>query len=213
MKKKLIRLTLYLLGLFLLALGIGFSIKSQLGVSPVTSIPQVFSRITAMTIGRVTMIYYSLCVVMQIIILRSNYKLKSLLQIGFSYVFGYFTDFVMSLLSGLLASTYISQLGLLMASLLIISLGLFLIIISDIVVNAPEGLCLAISEKWGFEFSKVKIAFDMTSVTIAIVISIAFFGNIGAIREGTIIAAISIGKLVGLLMDKYGEKVNAYIKS
>lgn len=62
-----------------------------------------------------------------------------------------------------------------------------------------EGLFLAIVEKskGRFEFHKVKICGDITMVSISAALSIIFLGSLGAVREGTIIAALFVGVVVG----------------
>lgn len=45
------RFLAYILGLFFLSLGVTFSINSQLGISPVNSLPYVISLITGQEMG------------------------------------------------------------------------------------------------------------------------------------------------------------------
>ena len=58
------------LGLFILALGIAFSVKSNLGVSPVTSVPFVVARITGLSLGTTTAFIYILNMAVQAAVLR-----------------------------------------------------------------------------------------------------------------------------------------------
>lgn len=44
------RIVIYLAGLFFVALGVAFSVNSNLGVSPVNSLPYVVSRILGKTL-------------------------------------------------------------------------------------------------------------------------------------------------------------------
>ncbi|MBU5428117.1 hypothetical protein KQI41_17120 [Tissierella pigra] len=207
MKKFIIRFSLYIVGLFTLAIGIALSLRSNLGVSPVTSIPSVFSQISGKSVGTTTFLFYSICVVLQIIILKKDYKLKDLLQVGFSSVFGVFTDIALYLFQGLSVTNYLGKILLLVLSLVVVSIGLFLILTSDIVINAPEGLCIAISKKWNVAFSKVKSSFDIFCVILSLGVSLLVFGNLGQIREGTIIAALSIGRITGFIMNRYSKKL------
>ncbi len=83
---------IYVLGLFVLALGIALSVKADMGVSPVSSAPYVLSRITGLSLGTATIIVYLFCMALQAAILRRDYRLKNLFQIAVSFLFGYFTD-------------------------------------------------------------------------------------------------------------------------
>lgn len=58
-KSFLIRLLIYILGLLILALGVAFSINSNLGVSPVSSLPYVISQITGIEMGKCVIFIYS----------------------------------------------------------------------------------------------------------------------------------------------------------
>lgn len=208
-KKIIIRIVIYITGLSLLAFGIAVSIKSNLGVSPISSIPFVISRITGYSVGYVTFLFYFLCVIFQIIILQKDYRKKDLFQIFFSSVFGLFTDVALYILKNLSVNYYIEQIMLLGISMTLISCGIFLIIVADIVPNSPDGLCISISKKWHVKFSRIKTIFDITCVLLSILLAVIYLGNLSQIREGTIISAICIGKMVGFLLCKYSDNIKS----
>ena len=52
------RLIVYLLGLFIMTLGISMSVKSDLGVSPVSSIPYTITCITGLEMGKATIVFH-----------------------------------------------------------------------------------------------------------------------------------------------------------
>ncbi len=55
MKTEYIKRYLFLgTGLFVMAFGVAFSIKANLGTSPISSVPYVISLISPMTVGTVT---------------------------------------------------------------------------------------------------------------------------------------------------------------
>jgi uncharacterized protein len=197
--KYILRLTIYFAGLFLLATGINLAIKSNLGVSPVSAFPLSISSIIGVSLGTVTIGVYAFYVLAQALILRRKFKLRSLLQILFGFIFGFFVDFAGVLLAGIKVNSYLGQVSIMILSIFIISIGVVLFITMDIVPNAPDGLVLAIRDKTESEFGKVKVLFDCTSVVAAAAISLIFIGNISAIREGTILSAILTGKVIGML--------------
>lgn len=197
--KHIIRIVLYLMGLFCLAVGVVLAIKSDLGVSPVSAIPLSISNITGFRLGTVTTVIFAFYVLMQIIILRRDFKLKDLLQVFFGAVFGVFVGFAESIFAWIAPSNYIMQMFLILLSVLIVALGVTLVITMDIVPGAPEGLMLAICKKTRISFPKMKVWFDSGSVVLAVILSLIFLRNISSIREGTIISALMIGKVVGIL--------------
>lgn len=93
------RLVLYFLGLFIMTVGIAISVKSDLGVSPVSSIPYTLTCVWGIEMGKATILFHAVLVVLQIAILRKKFQVKNLLQVPVGVVFGYFTTFSNYLMS------------------------------------------------------------------------------------------------------------------
>ena len=94
---KLKRYLLFLVGLFINALGVSLVTKASLGTSPISSIPYVLSLHFPLTLGNFTIIFSILLILLQILILRKNFKMENILQIPVSIAFGYFIDLTMYL--------------------------------------------------------------------------------------------------------------------
>lgn len=202
------RVIVYCLGLLCLAFGVSFSIKSNLGVSPINSIPYVLSLVTGKGQGLITTVIFSLYVVMQILLLRKEFQIKNLLQLIFASLFGSFVTFSNDVLKNLIVpDLYLVRLCYLVISIVLVALGLLLYLSTDIVPQPPEGLMLAISKKTGIKMSKIKVIFDCTVVVIAAAISLIAFKEMRGVREGTIISAILIGKVLELLSVKWKKTV------
>ena len=76
-----IRLVVYLIGLFIMTLGISMSVKSNLGVSPVSSIPYTITCITGLEMGKATILFHIVLVALQFVILRGAFQIKGLLRL------------------------------------------------------------------------------------------------------------------------------------
>ena len=76
-----IRLVVYLIGLFIMTLGISMSVKSNLGVSPVSSIPYTITCITGLEMRKATILFHIVLVALQFVILRGAFQIKSLLRL------------------------------------------------------------------------------------------------------------------------------------
>ena len=215
MKSNLIKRSIcYILGLLFLAFGVTMSIKSNLGVSPVNSIPYMISHITGFDQGILTTIIFCSFIVIQAVLLGKEFKSINLLQIVFSIVFGYFVTFSNNLFSFLIVpQNYLLHLLLLCISIILVALGLLLYLSADIVPQPAEGLFLAIHKKTKIEFSNIKIFGDSSFVIISVILSFVFLGELIGIREGTIISAIMIGKLLGILSHLYKEKLRKFLFS
>ncbi len=198
MTKNLFKRTVILaVGLFVMALGVSLSIKANLGTSPISSVPFVYSLKLPFTIGIVTVSMHVIFIFLQIIILRKDYKLIQLFQLVVAFVFGFFTDFTFSLVSATVyVSNYLLQWLLCLVSTAIIAFGVFLEVKSKVIYLAGEGLVLAISQRFKIDFGKVKVGFDSSLVIISLISSLIFFHSLKGIREGTIASALLVGTCV-----------------
>ena len=194
-----IRIFFYVLGLFFMAMGVAFSVNSNLGVSPVNSLPYVISQVSGAALSTCVIAVFSTYIVFQILILRREFNPINLLQIVFSTIFGYFTDFTKWLLGDFALPTYAGQLVMLAISIVLVAVGVLLYIEVDLVPMPMEGFTMAISKKMGFKFHNVKVVVDCAVVVVGIVLSLTVFHTLVGIREGTVITAIVVGKLMAIL--------------
>ena len=127
------RVGLYFIGLFIITIGINLSIISGLGISPVSAFTLPLSEAVNISLGTITIVTYVIFVLIQILVLKKNFKKKNLLQAPFSFAFGFFVDFTGQMLSGLNPQTYTSQFILMILGIIICAFGATIYIIMDIV--------------------------------------------------------------------------------
>jgi uncharacterized membrane protein YczE len=193
----LIRGLIYCVGLLILAFGVTFAVNSNLGVSPVTSVPYVISLLANISLGTCTTLVYCFYILLQIPLQGGKFHPALVLEIVFSTVFGWFVDGVKLILGDFCLPTYFGQLGMLAISIVLIALGLVLYIDVKIAPMPPEGLVTCIADKLGKPFPKIKTLFDCASVLAGLTLCFLFLGKVVGIREGTIITALLVGKLTG----------------
>lgn len=195
----LIRTAIYCVGLFFLALGVAISVNSNLGVSPVNSLPYVVSQILGVQMGSCVTAIFCFYILLQVMILRREFNIINLLQIVFSTIFGYFVDFAKMLVGDFAIPTYFGQLTMLAISIVLIALGVILYMDVQLVPMPMEGLSSCIAKKLDKPFPTMKTIIDCLVVLIGIVLCFLFLGKLDGIREGTIITAAVTGKLVAIL--------------
>lgn len=201
-----IRLILYFIGLFIMTLGIAMSVKSDLGVSPVSSIPYTITCIWGLEMGKATILFHAALVVLQVLILRRFFEPKNLLQIAAGIVFGYFTTFCNYLFSFLPTPEKIPmRLFLMLDSTVLIAVGIFFYLPANIMPLAGEGAMKAISDRSGIAFNKVKIAFDVTMVTVSLASCLIALHTPGSVGIGTVAAAILVGTVLGMITKRFGR--------
>ena len=196
--KLLPRLVIYCLGLLILAFGIALSVNSNLGVSPVSSLPYVVSQIAGISLGTCTILVYICYILLQMVISR-KFQPILLLQLVFSTIFGWFVDGAKWVLGDFCLPGYFGQLLMLAASILLIGFSLVLYIDVQLAPMPAEGLVGCLSEKLHKPFSKMKTLVDCSSVCIGAVLSLLFLGRLVGIREGTVLTALLAGRMMGLL--------------
>ena len=202
-----VRLGIYCLGLLVLAFGIALSVNSNLGVSPVSSLPFVLSQIVNISLGTCTVIVYAVYVLLQMLLNGRKFRPVLLLQLVFSTVFGYFVDGAKYVLGDFALPTYFGQLAMLAMSILLIGFALVLYIEVDLAPMPAEGLVGCLAGKLKKPFSTMKSLFDCTSVLAAALLSFVFLGELAGIREGTVVTAILAGKVMGLIRKWLGPHI------
>ena len=196
------RYLIFLVGLFVNSLGVSLITKANLGTSPISSIPYVLSLNFPFTLGNFTIFFSIFLIVLQLIILRKNFKGEHILQIPVSIMFGYFIDLTMILFSWVNPEAYIMKIVYLLIGCLILGVGVYMEVLADVVMLPGESFVRAIVLTWKTNFGTTKICFDISMSVIAAVFSFIFAGSMAGVREGTVIAALLVGFIARLIGKK-----------
>ncbi len=197
-----IRYTLLTFGLFVMASGVALSAKSDLGVSPISSIPYVVSMITDFTIGELTAIMSTMLLIIQIGLLRSKFPKEQLLQFPVGILFGYMIDLNLFLIETYKPASYPEQWLLCLLSFVLLGFGVFCEVKANVVMLPGEGFVNAITKVSRVQFSKNKIIVDSVMVITSVMISFACFAKLHGIREGTIAAALAVGFFASIFIKR-----------
>ena len=207
MKHLKVRIPMYFIGLFVMTIGIALSVKSNLGVSPVSSIPYTITCVWGIEMGKATILFHIVLVLIQILVLRKNFKPVQLLQVLIGVVFGYFTTFCNYMVSFLPTPDNLGiRILMVLASSVFVAVGIFLYLPADLIPLAGEGCMQAVSTVTHIEFAKVKIGFDCTMVLVSAVTCLTILHSLGSVGIGTIIAAVLVGTLVGIINRAFGRQ-------
>ena len=207
---KLKRYLLFMVGLFINALGVSLVTKASLGTSPISSIPYVLSLNFPLTLGNFTILFSIFLILLQLLILRKNFKWENILQIPVSIAFGYFIDLTMYLFFWVDPQNYGIKILALLAGCIVLGFGVYMEVLADVVMLPGESFVRAIVQTWNTNFGTTKILFDSSMTVIAGVLSFLFFGKLNGVREGTIIAALLVG-FIARLFGKHLEFLKPYI--
>ena len=189
------RICLFVGGLFIMSFGVVFSIVSTLGTTPISSIAYALALITNLSVGTTTFLFNAALILIQFFILRSRFHKKRLLQLINCIVFSYFIDVALYIVSFIPFDGSVLMMALYLAvSIFLIAFGIFLYMPANIAPLPGEGCVEAIAIVTGWRFSTIKIAFDATVVTTALVMCALWYTNVfGAVYIGTVISAFMVG--------------------
>jgi uncharacterized membrane protein YczE len=206
------------LGLILVAFGVALSLKSNLGTAPISCPPAVFNlKWTGISVGTFTWMMHLALILIQVILLRKEFKLSFLMQIPAAFVFGYLCDAAIWAVAPIRVEGYAMRMVFCLLTVLITAVGIRLEIIGNAWMLAGEKTTAVLSDVTRIPFSTVKILFDIFMVILAAAFAWFAFRNLTGdgshviIREGTLILAVLTGlcmKLTDPLVDKlFGKYV------
>lgn len=211
-KKNIIgRYMLFLIGLFIAAMGVAFSTKAGLGTSPVASVPYSVSLVwPILTLGGWLNLLSVLQISVQVALLRKKCNpVEIIIQTVLAFVYGYLTNFSCWLIKGIEVNTYIQQLIFMLLSCFILAFGIWLQLKGAVAMLPGEAMNRAISIVTGKEYENIKIFFDIFYIVISAIICLVFLGRLEGVREGSIFAAFAVGSIIKIyncIYDKMIEK-------
>ncbi len=194
------RYAFFLCSVLINAFSISVITKAMLGTSSISSVPYVLSLFTSGTMGQYTIGMNVVFVLLEMTMMtRKEICLKKyelLSQIPISFCFGAFIDVSMHhLLFWLAPGHYLARLATLSAGCVLLGLGISMEVKANVAMVAGEYLVQVISKFVRKEFGFVKVCFDVTLVLAACILSVFFLSAVEGVREGTVIAALTVGPI------------------
>ena len=194
---------LFVAGLYFLSAGVVLILRSSLGTTPISSMNYVLSLNSPLTLGTWTFLINLFLIGGQFWFVRDCMTrrdvIEILLQIPFSFLFGAFIDLNMALTQELRPHNYVAAIALVLAGCFVQAVGVVFEIKPRVTMMSAEGFVNYASRRYGMDFGKFKVAFDITLVTLAVILSLVMSSRIEGIREGTLIAACLTGYIVSFL--------------
>lgn len=193
-----LRMVVMVFGLAFVAASVGLTRATGLGTSPISCVPTTLSFFTPLTIGGWTFVMNVLFVLIQILLLRRDFKIVQLLQVPYVFVFSALIDFFVPIFELVPMPNYLAQLFFSVVGCFMTAFGVFLQVKASFLTLPGEGIVLSVAKVSKWPFPKCKIGFDASNVIIATVASLVAMGGLYGVREGTIISALAVGAIVGL---------------
>ena len=181
-KKWILRIALYLIGIMVLALGITLNTKTNLGVSPIISMPYAVAQIFGYETGTAVFVAYLIFIVLQIVLLKGKFPPFQFLQVAASYL------------------TSPDQMGMrllvLVLAIILTGIGAAVTVDVNIVPNPADGLARVLGERCGKNMGFGKNLFDFSAIVISLAIGLIDAGRPVGIGIGTVIAMVCTGRVI-----------------
>lgn len=190
----------FIAGVAVNSFGVAFVTKSALGTSQISSIPYVLSlKFPAISFGLFTFFLNMIFILIQILLLRKNFHPVQFLQIGANILFSWMIDLSMGILSFFNPQSLWLRIISLLAGCAILAVGIAVEVAPNVIVVPGEGIVRAFSDTFHIRFGTVKVYFDVTLIVISTVLSLLFFGKLNGVGFGTVVSAVTVGRLVNLV--------------
>ncbi|UQZ84609.1 hypothetical protein SK3146_03864 [Paenibacillus konkukensis] len=189
------RWIMYIIGIYILTIGVSLAIKAGIGISPQSSLTRVMTVVyPGLSQGTYNFILEMIMLFLTFVVLPKGFKLKNFTSLIPSFVLAVCLDFNLKMTGFIQLDLYFSKLLLLILGDAALAFGLFLMIRADLVLMPIDlfvhTLVMKTQRKWG----NIKTIFDCSLLIISASIGLIFLHKIMFIREGTVLNAIFVGQ-------------------
>lgn len=199
MKRIILRWSVYLFGLLILAFGIALSIKTTLGTSPISSVAYSISEISHINLGVINFLVYAVFVAAQFVMRGKNSRLLDLLQLVVSVIFSWALNQLVNWIDYNAADhDFWVNFALLLVACVFIGIGVSTSINMKLIPNPGDGIVQAFAEMTGWEQGFAKNVIDIGCVCFTTAMGLIFTGKPVGIGVGTVTAMLGVGRVVAL---------------
>jgi len=189
----------YIVGIYILTMGVSLSIRAGIGVSPQSSLTRTMTLvIPGVSQGTFNFSLEILMLILAFAVLPKAFKWRNLLSLIPSAILAVLLDVNLALTEWIALEAYIGKLGLLIFADALLAFGLFLMIRANLVLMPIDLFVNTLHNKTGRKWGNIKSIFDCSLLVASAGIGLIFLGAPQFIREGTILNALLVGQYVKL---------------
>ena len=187
--------------------GVVLMLYSGSGISAISSVPFAFSEVLpALSLGTWTYLFQGLLVA-SLMVLHRRFVVSYLGSFVVGFVFGELLD-VHELWIGVLPNAFGWRVLYFAVSYLLITFGIVLSNRCHLPIIPTDLFPRELSQILGVGYPKVKVSFDVICLAVTAGMTFFFLGHLDGLGVGTILAAFTMGKAVGLM----GEKLDRHVR-
>jgi uncharacterized protein len=189
MSTKVKRTISYILGLFILSIGISFTIFSRLGAGAWDALSVGLSNLTGFTVGTWVILIGVILIFVNAIILKKRPVLISIVTV---LILGYFIDFwLLVVFPNFFIETIVMRFGILLCGVLLMGFGIATYLQAKFAIIPIDGFMMAIQLRLKVSLGVAKTIAEVTALVLAFIVG-------GPIGLGTILVTVSIGPMIQL---------------
>lgn len=180
------------------SLGVVMMLYSGSGISAISSVPFAFSEVLPdLSLGTWTYIFQGL-LVLSLMIMRRRFVPQYLFSFVVGFVFGVLLD-IHELWIGILPGSLVWRVIYFIVSYLLISFGIALSNRCCLPIVPTDLFPRELAQITGVMYPRIKISFDVICLAVTAGMTFVFLGHLSGLGIGTILAAFTMGKAVGIM--------------
>lgn len=188
------------------SLGVVMMLYSGSGISAISSVPYAIAEVwPILSLGTWTYIFHG-ALVFALMLLRKKFVPQYLLSFVVGFVFGVLIDVHKSWVM-LLPQTIPLRIAYFFISYFLLCFGIAISNRCKMPVIPTDLFPRELTEIIKVPYPKVKVSFDMLCVATTAILTFVFLGGIRGLGIGTIAAALTMGKTIGLIGSRMDLKV------
>ena len=188
------------------SLGVVLMLYSGSGISAISSVPYAFSEVLPrLSLGTWTYLFQG-ALVLSLMVLRRRFVPSYLFSFVVGFVFGELLD-LHELWVNLLPQGLGWRVAYFVVSYLLISFGIALSNRCGLPIIPTDLFPRELVQITGAGYPKIKISFDLICLAATAGMTFLFLGHLDGLGVGTVLAAFTMGKAVGLMGTWLDERV------
>lgn len=206
MEKKVLASELALaMGVLCNAIAVSLMLKSELGVSTISSVPVVLNEMFAhVTIGSWNFFFQLVLVLVMALITRKF--LGYVFSIALALLFGYLLDFFELLFAGI-DTTLLLRIVFFFTGFFMLSVGISLMLNCRLPALPFDLFVREMAEHFGLTVKQMKTGFDAVCVGLSVVFSLLFLEGIAGVGIGTVFAMLFTGTVTQHFVNRLNSRI------
>ena len=187
--------------------GVVLMLYSKAGISAISSVPYAFSLAwPKLSLGTWTYLFQATLII-SLMIMRKKFVLNYLFSFAVGFVFSEFLD-LHELWIGILPTGLAWQVLYFVISYLLLCIGIAISNRCGLPIVPTDLFPRELAQITKISYPKIKIGFDVICLVITACLTAVFLGHLEGLGIGTILAAFTMGKGVGIAGDLLDKKVS-----